>query len=439
MQETKLRFLRFERDRLPELFQGLVRGEITSSASDFLRTDWDGNLVAIWNDSDHRINPLPNMIVGSSQKLADLCAWAKAYMGDVGPISGLLRLVTPRELMAALEKEHHVGEPDLLDVSVQIAVILAEVAARAPQVALERISLKACQSTLSYAIFRAFYQGLMIDSQVLADRWTFVRRSSNRNHQDRISEAVLDACRMAWPSSEKLRSFGDLGRNAKQKKRKGYLPFPSEELSVLERLLNDPNLLRKPKEELVVIYDRLIGRLDRTHSESDEFHRLLAELISKTTVGLANQLALAGPASSSAPEAVIWLGILQRGTPPAEVLSAFNGIGWKLLSRLTDRIDISKRPDCDVSFDEASLFDLSRPSTIWDIARGGRIRVELAWGISTEISPEESDARNADVQLEAVRSQEKLKQIELDRIEYKILEALEMLRRLREPNTRRRK
>ena len=64
-----------------------------------------------------------------------------------------------------------------------------------------------------------------------------------------------------------------------QKKSNTTKTMQSEELWRLEALLGDPNLLRRPKEDLILVLDRLIDRHDQSGPETDNFYRLLAELI----------------------------------------------------------------------------------------------------------------------------------------------------------------
>jgi hypothetical protein len=439
MQETKLRYIQFERDQLPEMFQGLKPYEKEVSIGSLLNTDFEQKLTAVWKDERQRFNPLPNLILGGLDRLSDLTAWARAYMSGVGPLSGLFRLTTPEEFRSMVGREPEQISIDPSELATQVAIILAEVVARAPQTVVEKITLRACQSTLSFAIFRAHYLGLMVEPTKLADRWSQVRRQGSSAQRDRVSVSVLAACQSSQELPLGLSDELYNQRPTVRDNQRGRSSFNNEELFSIERMLVDPNLARRPKEDLVLALDSVVAKLVGKRGESRDYHRLVAELISKTTEGFANQLELARPAAVNAPESILMLALLQRSRPPAEIFSAFDGVGWKLLSRLTDSMDPLKRPDCDVSFEEAFLFDRHRSGALLDLNRGGRIRVEIAWGISTEVNVDDVDARSNFAKIEAQKELEFIRQHELERAEAKVFEALEILRRMREPSTRRRR
>lgn len=439
MQETKLRYVQFERDQLPEMFQGLKFGDKEVSTGALLKIDLDRSLTAVWKDDGQRFNPLPNLVLGSIDKLSDLCAWSKAYMSGIGPLSGLFRLSTRDEFQSMVARKPRQSSADSSEIAVQVAIVLAEVVARAPQTVVERIALKACQSTLSFAIFRTHHLGVAIDPLKLADRWSQARRQGASSQRDRVSVAVLDACQNSQELSLGIDDFVHNRRISRKDDQREFISGNSDDLFALERMLVDPNLARRPKEDLVEALDRILGRLAGQRSESRDYHRLVAELVSKTTEGFGNQLELARPAALNAPESILRLALLQRNTPPAEVFSAFDGVGWKLVSRLTDSMDTFKRPDCDVSFEEAFLFDRHRSGGSLELSRSGRIRVEIAWGISTEVSIDDVESRSNLARAEAQKEREYVRQHELERVEAKMIEALEILRRVREPINRRRK
>jgi len=166
---------------------------------------------------------------------------------------------------------------------------------------------------------------------------------------------------------------------------------------------------------------------------------MLAKLIVETTRGLSNQFALMGDASKSNPEVILYLSLLQDSVPAPEILSSFNGVGWKLLSRLAEPFDVFKRPDCDISFEEANLYNIDHRG---GLGGNGKVRVEIAWGATIEISTEKSQS-HAQLAARERYDREQKRQIQrnqqaIEFLEGRLVEALELTRRMKEDDRRRR-
>ncbi|VTQ54690.1 Uncharacterised protein [Campylobacter jejuni] len=443
MREIKVNIAKFERHRLPELLQGKITPEQNISFSKLANEKFIASgLMAVWEKGHDRLNPLPHFIVGAPSALSDLCAWSAAFMKEIGPLSGIIRLVEPSQIKESPKVENAIVTDDLKIVSQQISIIMAEVIARSSSENVpERIELRTCLSTVSFAIFLAKNHGLHIKPKEIASRWTKSRGLVQGNEQNRVTESVIAACQLIHQDINiNSNSFNDFySQSSSIFKKNPELPLISEsvENDYLKRLLEDPELSRKPKEDLVQVIDHVISNftLNRTDASFDFIP--IARLITQTTNGLANQVALLGKSASALPELILMLGVLNGSLPPPDILSSYNGVGWKLLSRLTERFDPFKRPDCDISFEEAYLYTgLNENIKITGVSRQ---RVEIAWGINVDIITNRSGGNAISSSNNSSRDKNRYPDIvpAINSIEHRLKDAMEMLRYLKEQQVNR--
>lgn len=438
MREIKVNIARFERDRLPELLQGKITPEQNVSFSRLANEKLIASgLVAVWEKERDYLNPLPHFIVGAPSALSDLCAWSAAFMKDIGPLSGIIRLVEPSQIKELPKVENAIVTNDLKIVSKQISIIMAEVIARSSSESVpERIELRTCLSTASFAIFLAKNRGLHIEPKEIASRWTKSRGFAQGNEQNRVTESIMAVYPLIHQDSNiKANSLNDFYfHNSNIFKQNPELPLEPEsvENNYLKQLLEDPGLSRKPKEDLVKVIDHIISKFTRNRMDESFDFLPIAKLITQTTNGLANQVALLGQSASALPELILMLGVLNGSLPPPDILSSYNGVGWKLLSRLTERFDPFKRPDCDISFEEAYLYTgLNENAKITGVSRQ---RVEIAWGINVDVIINRSGGNNTPPSNNSSRDKSRHPDIvpAISSIERRLKDAIEMLRYLKD-------
>ncbi|MBY4839565.1 hypothetical protein [Pantoea sp. DY-5] len=426
MREIKVSIARFERDRLPELLQGEIVPEQSISLSRLANEKFIAyELIAVWKSERDYLNPLPHFIVGSPEALSDLCAWSAAFMKDIGPLSGIIRLVEPYQVKALPKTVINKFNSHLEIVSRQVAIILAEVIARTSSGNFsDRIELKSCLSTVSFSIFLAENRGLKIDAKEISDRWTKARGLAQASEQNRVTKSVLSAYMLVNQDSY-LKSSDVEHRNPE-------LIFEPDSLEndYLKKLLNEPGFNRKPKEDLVKVIDYIIPKLIKNHADESLDYLPFAKLLTQTTSGLANQVALLGQSVSALPELVLLLGVLNGTSAAPDILSSYNGIGWKLISRLTEMLDPFKRPDCDISFEEAYMYSRINDNTK---SLGNRQRVEIAWGINVEVIVNRGGTSTSS---SSISSKSNVHQPEIipaiSSIERRLKDAMDMLRYLKD-------
>lgn len=438
MREIKVNIARFDRDRLPELLQGDIKPEQNISISRLANEKFVASaLIAVWAKERDHLNPLPHLIVGAPKALSDLCAWSSAFMKNIGPLSGIIRLVEPSQIAKLPKKENTVETNDLEIVSQQISIILAEVIARSSLgSAPERIELRSCLSTVSFAIFLAKNRGLFIEPKEIATRWTKARGLVQSYEQNRVTESVISVYPLinqyANVRNDELSLFNSESLNIFKQNPELPLEFETKENNYLIRLLEDSAFNNKPKEDLVKVIDHIVSNFTRSRMNESIDYLPLAKLITQTTSGFANQVALLGQSASTLPELILMLGILNGSSPPPDILTSYNGVGWKLLSRLTERFDPFKRPDCDISFEEAYLYrGLNN-----DIKKVGmnRQRVEIAWGLDVEVIINRPGGSNIPPSNSSYKDKKQLPDITpaISTIERRLKDAMEMLRYLKD-------
>lgn len=445
MREIKVNIARFERDMLPELLQGELKPEQSISLSRLANEKFIASgLIAVWAKERDLLNPLPHFIVGAPGALSDLCAWSSAFMKNIGPLSGIIRLVESSQIAELPKIENTAETNDLEIVSQQISIILAEVIARSSSGnAPERIELRSCLSTVSFAIFSAKNRGLFIEPKEIASRWTKARGLIESNEQNRVTESVMSVYSLinqySNVSVNDFNQFDFYGSNTLKQNPELPLEPETKENNYLKRLLEDSEFNNKPKEELVKVIDHIIPKFTRNRMDESLDYLPFAKLIKQTTSGLANQIALLGQSASTLPELILFLGFLNGSSPPPDILSSYNGVGWKLLSRLTERFDPFKRPDCDISFEEAYLYrGLNNDSKI---VGTNRQRVEIAWGLNVEVIINRPIGNNLQPSSSAYRDKNQLPDIipAISSIERRLKDAMEMLRYLKDQQVDRRK
>ncbi|MFI2991035.1 hypothetical protein ACNYDF_06290 [Klebsiella aerogenes] len=438
MREIKVNIARFERDRLPELLQGEIKPEQSISLSRLANEKFIASgLIAVWAKERDFLNPLPHFIVGSSSSLSDLCAWSAAFMKNIGPLTGIIRLVEPSQIKEFPKVENTIEANDLEIVSQQISIILAEVIARSSLGnAPERIELRSCLSTVSFAIFLAKNRGLYIEPKEIASRWTKARGLVQANEQNRVTESVLSFYSHInqYPdaNANQLEQFYNHGFNISIQNPELPLELEIIENNYLKKLLDDPKINKTPKEDLVKIIDDIIPKFTRGRMDEAFDYLPFARLITQTTSGLANQVALLGQSASALPELILMLGVLNGSSPAPDILSSYNGVGWKLLSRLTERFDPFKRPDCDISFEEAYLYTGINDNT--KIVGVNRQRIEIAWGVNVEVVINRPSGKNINASSSSSKDKNQVSDIipTISFIERRLKDAMEMIRYIKD-------
>lgn len=365
MLDRKVGILEFDRSMLADLLQGRGPERSTTLASWLKSTSLTGRLTAIWALDWGSPGFLPNLIVGSDNAVIDLLAWSTVFLQGSGPVSGIIRVMTVDDLMGLSE------QPRLRDLRVEtlaplIAVCIGEILARRGAAArVDLLTTEAVTSTLSYSLFRAQFIAPAIGRNEVVRRWKSVHGAYLEQKHDRITELILemvDDALMALSPNDRSGEFQyhraiDIAqfKSSANSRLRQSIPaatsrlFPDEFWEDSEKL---------SAEQLVDILDQMGPALERAAETSPSERALLfARLISRTNPDLDNQLELAKPMLEGLPEIGLWLAKAVAAQAPGKLLSANEGIGWKVAARLSSQFDPLALPISDLGWLE---FELAR-------------------------------------------------------------------------------
>lgn len=440
MRNIKLRSTRFNRDRLPEIFQGTLEVELNSSFEELVNISrHTGQLTAIWGGANERLNPLPHLILGSREDLNDLCAWSKAYMTGVGPLSGLIRLVSYNEFQYQIWHIDSRTGVDINDAGQQVAIILAEVMARSDgDGEFDKIDLQSCFNTLSFNVFKVINIGIPVDLSYIADRWSAAKAFGSIGEDRRVTNAVLYVLSNSIAYLRAHSSMEPTYRKSEVADLNSKLlhddPIESRIRGLASKFLQSSEINRTPREDLVRLIDVLMQDMSKGRRKNADEYRLLADLIAQTTSGLEDQFSLISGFYKKIPEVVMLLGLVQKNSPAPEILSSFNGVGWKLLSVLSEPFDALRRPECDFSLEEAEVYNLGRRAEFFHGKE--KVRVEIAWGATIEVSIRKKNLRSQSGVERGYQEERLQDQKAIEYLEHRLTQALELTRRIKDSNKR---
>lgn len=444
MLDRKIGIRQFDRSTLADLLQGSGPERAMTLGRWLESESFAGNLTAVWSlDQWGNHGFLPNLLTGSDSAITDLLAWSKVYLQGIGPLTGIMRVMTGIELQRVFESHPPI---DLCVESLApiIAICAGEVLARYGASASEQLlATSTVSNTLSFSLFRAQFVAPALERDEVVRRWRAVQSGSLDQEYDRITGLVIEMTdnairllfqRDRWGKSYHYNRTFDFGeaRSLSMSDLRHVIPAP------VSRLFPDAfweHLEELGAEQLVDMLDKIGPVLERTRDDTSASDRaeLLAKLISRTNPEIDNQLELARPMLASLPEIGLWLAKYVADQSPGKLLSVNKGVGWKLAARLSSRFDPLTLPSADLTWQElqlgASSADMSerkRPSyRAVEIFSGHTVSRQTAHS-STLVEPAEKVTRRR-----SSRSKIQSPQEILAHAEQNLEEALYTLQKLR--------
>jgi hypothetical protein len=387
---------RLRREDLPALFEGRTQ-RLPVQPQDLatlLSQAADVELWGIWASHAGYDSFLPHLLLGRRNAIEDAYAWSSTFMRGVGPLSALIRTLQIgnfTEIVNDISKRTFANREILAN---HVGIIAGEILARiGGQGGSIRSLLPVYTSTLAFSLFRA--RGLFpgADLADLANRWRTVRGVENGLGQSRVDELILALCET---------STGADGSPKRQKPLSSLFNLGGK----LAEISADPNRLRHElrsafpgtvltsfldrsgdatAEQLVRAADELLPQLASASPPPEEKALAIAYVATLAVSGFSSQAALVASYLRTFPEVGVWLGALQSAIPPLAVLSAGDGVGWRVALELDKPFDLFSRPECDIDFHELSVLSKSSKLVLQPSSSIGRLSIELHPGVTTVI------------------------------------------------------
>ena len=411
MRDRQIGILPVNRNGLPDLLQGL-RPEQTMRLCDFheefLNFERDA-LYAVWErENGDQLSALPALLLGSEPLLRDALAWSASFLNGLGPLSGIVRIMTFDEFQQSIAVEQTQVVPPPTALNRAVALILGELSARLGEEFDEsRLTISAALNTLSYVLFRSALISPKTPASEIYRRWREIAHTSSSRQSERVSALALEMVQQVIFSQ----SFQIPGSTNQSYNENAELEF-EDKVSIDKIGYNVPSSVKRllpetfwydasslTSEEAVRLADDIIPVLTRLKDVSArDKSAIVARVASLANSDLSNQTELVKRSLSDLPEIALWLGYNFGVNEVGRVRSINNGIGWKLAARISARLDMFAIPTCDISWREMSLLpnlgsQRRRSATLQ------RRSVEIVAGLNLIASAENAVAKENDVTL----------------------------------------
>ncbi len=274
------------------------------------------SVVAVWSQDPKIGMNLPDLLMCQDETENDWAAWITTFGAKIRPFSAFTRLISRSGLENLVTWTR---TPTLDRLTWPVAgLILGEVlaASRLPDKSLEALPANACESTLSFAIFRAAatYSTFHRWPQ-LVEAWDFVRQTTRQ--QPRLIESAMVArvCATIMAATNlsdghTLLASDDIDVvQACHEVITSNLPPTS--LSIVPRFVSVEERMHGPREDRVVAFSELVRAIgDRpaspTSAELTSF--MLGYLASRIAPGTIQHSGVLGPVMHRYSTALLWYG-----------------------------------------------------------------------------------------------------------------------------------
>jgi len=369
MRDDHVCYRRVDRSQLPALLQG-VEPDGHARLRDIAYTVSATDMVAVWNSSDDGYRGfLPDLLIAEEPILLDSLAWSNAFLQGVGPLSRLLRIVSPAELRAVTDGIWNMPVLSTELVGAMTALVVGECFARLGKLAVEdRVSLSTASNTLSFALFRAMIVAPYLELDEIVRRWNSVQPELSNQRQSRITDLVVELSRDIVRDSP-LRGWADRARY--QHGLKLELDMFDDGSSRLRRRLAEliPSLLPDAfwdddsslsAEAIVRLADDVVPTLSRVPDlDQSEKAQIIVRLACKANPDIGNQIELVRSSLDLLPEIGLWLGRFLGNQAPGKIFSFNDGTGWLVAKRLSSVVDILSPPTADISWLEVNYLSIA--------------------------------------------------------------------------------
>ncbi|HEX7287323.1 MAG TPA: hypothetical protein VF532_14145 [Candidatus Angelobacter sp.] len=359
------------------------------------------SILAVWAQNPRENDVLPALLVCDDGNETDWAAWITTFGAKIRPFSAFMRLVA-RSKLETLTLD---GKPSLKGFTWPVAgLILGEVLAASglPDKSLETMPANACESTLSFSIFRAAaaHPRFALWSQVI-ESWEAVRQLTRQHTRLIDSALVARVCSVIITSiglaeGYNLVSPKDLNLITACRE---LLRTPARSpltLKMIPQFSSIEERMHGSREDRVIAFSELLHDLERSSpADSDLTSFALGYLASRIAPGTIQHSSVLRPAIQKYPTALLWYGFC-AGVPSLE--GRLQNPGWtpmefpasarRIARDLLRSESLLDAPSSDIAFLE--LLALAR--TGGDPLKGlitstqGTATIELAPAISTVVN-----------------------------------------------------
>jgi hypothetical protein len=363
------------------------------------------SVVAVWSQEPRAVGFLPDLLICKDGEERDWAAWITTFGAKIRPFTAFTRLITRSvfENLVAGERT-----PSLGHLTWPIAgLILGEVLAASglPDKSLETMPANACESTLSFAMFRAAarYTSFRQWPQ-LVESWEFVRQAT-RQHQRMIeSDAVARVCATIMEASDLNKVDALLTSRDRLVLHACYELITSPgsapaSLLVIKQFSSIEERMYGPREDRVVAFSEFIRDLERGPGDSELTSFMLGYLASRIAPGTIQHSSVLRPLSQRYATALLWYGFCAGFAGPETNTSRIIVGGRRspldlpasarrVARDLTRPESILGTPTCDIAFLELLALSKTGGDLLSDLIRTtqGTATVELAPGVSTVVN-----------------------------------------------------
>lgn len=350
----------------------------------------EGDLTLVWQEYPHGSPALPNCILGHRATLDETFAWAATYLRVLGPLSAICRVVLTHDADLLFEAYR---TPTLTKLEgALVGLILTEVLtlARHP-IRVEDITVPACQSTLAYSFARALALGRNLEAATkLPELWERTRRLTGAIHSSELdiqssATACLTLTRVLggnqFPMLSKgtdfvadclrdLDSDGQLTLKGISRLVDWLSESPADQLT---------SILDLSPQDRVRVFDSVAPRIAAS-TKGTQLERAFATAMvaSLCKPGSLQQYNILREHRATAPEGLLWFGLIQGLHRPSDVLNIADGLGRRVIRDALQPERVLDRPRSDISLIELEVLSRGKTSSF---------RTAVANQICVEIQP----------------------------------------------------
>jgi hypothetical protein len=325
------------------------------------------------------------VVIGSPDLLADLISWSATYLRGLGPLSGIVRLVTTQQLKTI--SDCHDSGANWGIAAGAVGLITSEIMSLANGVGVDAAAAAAPNSTIAFAILRASSMGLNSDAFIeIGDNCLQIMRDNNRPEMEDIRVASLRMALSLLNQDEFEYKWKDNSRRFRGWI--GSLRLSKDIYDVARDIFNSLDLLaiedvarldEMTAEQKVEFFDQIAPVIVRSVSATGRldaaFSLAFAAFICRP--GLDQQASLLGEHLQRLPEALVCLGALQEFSSMSEALSIGSGAGWRTARELFRPVEMWAPPRADAAFLEFELLSRSQSQQLRKILSRQRVEIEV--------------------------------------------------------------
>lgn len=433
------------REQLVELLEGRGPRPTRDDPTRLRLTAGGKELLGVWVAEDDRsLSPLPQILIAERTVLDDLFAWSASYLRALGPLSAITRPLTPNQFEALLNRR--LPQEPWKVAGGAVGLVICEVMALSEGIEMEGAAGATPNSTLSFAILRAWSLGLPLEAiDEISDGFTRLSHEMQRllpknivRGVEEITTALLgvdhDGNRIGLPLQRARHWMHDLRSGA------NIYELACEVLRQSTDLLSDHDVVHLEEmtaEKRVQFFDALtpslVASVTNENRLDSAFALALAAFICRP--GLEQQASLLTDHAQLLPESWLWLGALQAFAPISEVLSVGSGAGWRIARELFRPEDPWAAPRADAALTEIDVLSRSKSKIFQRLLERSQLDVEIYPMITTAIRGMNAAAeqrRNEEgTRAKYVASRDAAASGKLELVEARLEESLRLVRGLR--------